>query len=215
MCNSIFFNEKQFNQYPKNKNYYVSRDGDVFSSISKKIIKQNLRGKDNKLYCSVDINIDGKQKHIPVHKMVYESWVRELEPNEQVNHIDDNQMNNNLDNLYTGTQKENIKDCINNGHRVGNINYLTLFDKDKNKVISFCPANDFIEYSGHPNKSGSLQKFFSKNWFRKRYEIIEYKKIKNIEELKGVTTNSDECKDVGLSLSQLEAHRSNIGEDIV
>ena len=81
--------------------------------------------------------------------------------------------------------------------RVGNVFYLTLFDKLLNKVISFCPARNFIAYSGHTNKSGSLNKFFSKHWFKKRYEILEFKRIKNLDELKGVTTNGDECNHVG------------------
>ena len=66
-----------------------------------------------------------------------------------------------------------------------------------NKIVSFCPARNFIEYSGHSNKSGSVNKFFSKNWFKKRYKIIEFKLIKNLDELKGVTTKTDECKFVG------------------
>ena len=131
-----------------------------------------------------------------VHRMVYETWKRLLKDGEQVNHKDDNQLNNNINNLYVGTQKENIHDCIRNGNRVGHVFYLTLFDKKENSIITFCPANKFIEYSGHTNKSGSLNKFFSKNWFKKRYEILDYKLIKNIEEFEGVTTMGDECSPV-------------------
>ena len=70
------------------------------------------------------------------------------------------------------------------------------FDKEKNKLLTFCPAKNFIKYSGHSNKSGNLNKFFSKNWFKKRYNIVEFKRIKNKEELKSVTTMSDECNSV-------------------
>ena len=192
---SIIFNGKEFKQYRYNPNYFVSCDGEVFSNFSKKIIKNGVRGKE-KQYYSVDITIGHSQKHIPVHKIVYDTWVRKLEPNEQVNHRDDNSFNNNVSNLYVGTQKENIQDCINNNHRVGNVFYLTVFDKEIGKVLTFVPAGKFIEYSGHPNKSGSLNKFFSKQWFKQRYEIIEYKRVKNLDELKGVTTMADECRPV-------------------
>lgn len=192
---SIIFNGKEFKQYRYNPNYFVSCDGEVFSNFSKKIIKNGVRGKE-KQYYSVDITIDHSQKHIPVHKIVYDTWVRKLEPNEQVNHRDDNSFNNNVSNLYVGTQKENIQDCINNNHRVGNVFYLTVFDKEIGKVLTFAPAGKFIEYSGHSNKSGSLNKFFSKQWFKQRYEIIEYKRVKNLDELKGVTTMADECRPV-------------------
>ena len=192
---SIIFNGKEFKQYRYNPNYFVSCDGEVFSNFSKKIIKNSVRGKE-KQYYSVDITIDHSQKHIPVHKIVYDTWVKKLEPNEQVNHRDDNSLNNNANNLYVGTQKENIQDCINNNHRVGNVFYLTVFDKKVGKVLTFAPSKNFIEYSGHSNKSGSLNKFFSKQWFKQRYEIIEYKRVKNLDELKGVTTMADECKPV-------------------
>lgn len=193
---SIIFNRKEFRQYPRNKNYYVSRDGEVYSVFSKKTIKLMKRGTGNKIYHAVDVFISGKQRHMMVHRMVYETWKRLLKDGEQVNHKDDNQLNNNINNLYVGTQKENIRDCIKNGNRVGHVYYLTIFDKKENKVITFCPASKFIEYSGHTNKSGSLNKFFSKNWFKKRYEILDYKSIKNIEEFEGVTTMGDECSPV-------------------
>lgn len=192
---SIIFSGKEFKQYRYNPIYFVSSDGQVFSSFSKRIIKNNLRGKNKQYYC-VDVYINGSQKHIPIHKMVYDTWVRKIEDGEQVNHKDDNSLNNNLDNLYVGTQKENIQDCLKNKHRVGHMFYLTVYDKQANKVITFAPAKNFIEYCGHSNKSGSLNKFFSKNWFKARYEILEFKQIKNIDELKGVTTIPDECKEV-------------------
>lgn len=194
--NSIIFNGKEFRQYPRNNNYFISKDGEVYSKFSKKIIKQLYREVKGKKYYYVDIYIEGKQRHMLVHRMLYESWVKLLDKGEQVNHIDDNSIHNELENLYCGDQKDNIKDCFKNEHRVGNVFYLTLYDKEIDKVLTFCPANQFIEYSGHSNKSGSLNKFFSKNWFKKRYKIIEFKKIQNKIELDGVTTIADECKQV-------------------
>lgn len=128
---------------------------------------------------------------------MYEAWVDEIKDNQQVNHKDDNSKNNALSNLYVGTQQENINDCRDNKHKVGNVFKLTLYDREKDKVITFCPASEFIDYSGHTNKSRSLQKFFTKQWFQKRYNIIEYKKINNLEEYQGVTTMRDECTSVG------------------
>lgn len=190
---SIIFNGKEFRKY--NNTYYVSADGEIFSQYAKKIIKPALKGKEKK-YLYIDIYKNGKQRHTPIHRIVYESWVRPLTEGEQVNHKDDNQLNNSVDNLYVGSQKENISDCISNNHRIGNMFYLTVYDKQSRKVLTFAPANKFIAYCGHPNKSGSLNKFFTKNWFKKRYEILDFKRIKNIDELKGVTTMGDECNPV-------------------
>lgn len=194
---SIIINKKEFRQIRFNKHYYVSADGDVYSTHSHKIIKKNVFKVKDKAYYRIDIRIGAKRKHFTIHRLVYDTWVQNIDSTIQVNHINDNGLDNRIENLYIGTQKDNIHDCISNNHRVGNVFYLTLYDKEKHQIISFCPASNFIEYSGHPNKSKSLNKFFNKHWFKLRYEIIEFKRINNLDEYKGVTTNRDECSDVG------------------
>lgn len=194
---SIYLDKKEFKELDFNPNYFISAEGEIFSQFSKKILKHSYRGVKNKQYPYVCIWYQGKQRKFAVHRLVYHTWVHPLTKGLQVNHKDDNILNCHYTNLYVGTQKENIQDCANNNHRVGNTHYLTLFDKAIDKTISFCPAGDFIKYSGHSNKSGSLNKFFSKHWFKKRYEILDFKRISNLDELKGVTTNTDECKYVG------------------
>lgn len=211
MNDSIFINGKEFKKTLVSDNYYVSCDGRVYSTYAKRIISCSIITVKGKKYVRVDIH----GKHYVVHRLVYEAWVRKLESNEQVNHKNDDGLDNRCCNLYVGTQSENIQDCVDNGHRVGNVFYLTLYDKDRKEIVSFCPASKFIEYSGHPNKSGSLNKFFTKNWFKKRYDIIEFKRIRDLESYKSVTTMADECKSVGQSLSLSEVHRTQQSEEIV
>ena len=188
----IIFNNKIFKQY-LDTNYYASKDGDIYSGISKRIINPLKRTTRNKTYYYIDI----KQKHTNVHRIVYIAWNGELQDGEIIRHINDDTTDNRLCNLQSGTQKDNITDCINNGHRVGGTYYLTLFDKKVNDTITFCPASDFIEYSGHPCGNKSVKRMFTRNWFKKRYEIVQYARIKNLDELKSVTTMSDECNSVG------------------
>lgn len=192
----IIIGKKVFREISLNNNYYIDCDGNVYSKFAKRVIKHLYRKIGGKLYAHVDIYIDGKQKHIPIHKLVYVTWVGEIHPNLQINHKDDNSLNNNYLNLYVGTQKDNIKDCINNNHRVGNVFYLTLHDKKLDSVVTFCPASDFIDYCGHPCNNGCIKRFFKRNWFKKRYEILEYKHIDNLSHFKSVTTMADECKPV-------------------
>lgn len=180
MSDSIFINTIEYRQY--DDNYYVSADGDIYSVYSKKNLKHGI---DNDGYHRVDIH----SKHIKVHKLVYITWIGPVPDGMQINHIDDDKNNNNISNLYAGTQQDNIRDCIANGHRAGNIKYMTIYDKQENKIITFSPVSQFIEYCGHSCKSGSVKKFFNKNWFKKRYEIIEYRN-------KSVTTRGDECNPV-------------------
>ena len=164
--------------------YYVSEYGDIYSTHSKKFLKWAI---DRDGYPRVDIH----GKHMKVHKLVYMTWISRDLTGKQINHVDDNKMNASVYNLYGGTQKQNIRDCTVNGNRVGNTKYLTVFDKEANKVLTFSPVTDFIAYCGHPSKNGSVKRMFTKNWFKKRYEILSYG---NVE---GVTTKPDECKAVG------------------
>lgn len=196
--NQLIINETIFKRY-KNTIYYLSRDGEVYSSYAKKIIKGNLRNIKGKYYRYIDVwnSEKGRQQHTLLHRMMYETWAAPLKEGEQVNHINDDSLDNRIENLYAGSQKENIEDCFQNNHRVGHIFYLTILDKEVNEVMTFCPAYKFIEYSGHSNKSGSLNKFFNKNWFKKRYEIIEFKSVNSLNEYKSVTTTEDECTLVG------------------
>lgn len=212
---TIFLHNKTFKQFKETK-YYCDDNGIIYSDYTHKILKPMIKGKE-KPYYYIDINFGEGQKHYPIHKIVYETWIGPIENGLNVLHKDDNSLNNNINNLYLGTQKENIQDCVNNNHRVGNIWILTIFDKEKKETITFCPAKNFIEYSGHPNKSGCLNKFFNKNWFKQRYEIIDYYRCKNLVEKKGVTTMDDECNPVGQSLSLLEARDTclNTSEEIV
>lgn len=195
--NYIIYNRDIYKRY-KDTSYYVDINGNIYSTFCNRIINPLKRNVKGKIYYYIDIfdSEQHKQKHTPIHKIVYEAWVDKIKSNQQVNHKDDNSENNTLSNLYVGSQQENINDCFDNKHRVGNVFKLTLYDNEKDKIITFCPASDFIEYSGHTNKSGSLQKFFTKQWFEKRYKIINYERINNLEEYQGVTTMGDECSPV-------------------
>lgn len=176
----ISIKNKIFKQFRDTK-YYVDENGNIYSDFSQKILKPLLRGKDNKQYLYIDINFGEGQKHYPIHKMVYEVWIGPVEEGKQVLHKDDNQFNNNFNNLYLGDQKQNIQDCANNNHKMGNIWILTVYDKLKNKTLTFCPANKFIEYCGHPCTNGCIKRMFTRNWFKDRYKIIDYYLCKNLD----------------------------------
>lgn len=163
----IIVDDKILNQF--DETYFVSEFGDIYSTYSNKFLKHSI---DLDGYHRVDIH----RKHIKVHKMVYLTWIGEIPTGKQINHKDDNKNNNHYTNLYAGTQKENISDCIKNGNRKGNFHYLTVLDKETNEVITFSPCSEFIKYSGHPCANGSVKRMFNKNWFKVRYEIIDYKK---------------------------------------
>lgn len=189
----IKINNKKFKRFFLNKNYFISEYGDVYSLKRKKFLKPYI---DKDGYKRCDIYINGKQKHIKIHKIVYLTFVNSNYKG-QINHRDDNKFNNHYSNLYVGNQKENIKDCFNNNHRIGNIKLLKIYDKDKNVILTFCPSNKFYNYCGYNQAYASIKSIFDRKWFKSRYKVLEFKNIKSLEEFKSVTTIGDECSQVG------------------
>lgn len=202
----IIINDKEFKQIRVNKNYWISSDGELYSEHVNKIINASINSNLGKLYKRVDIRVDGKPHHMMIHRLVYDTWVSPITRNDQINHINDDSLDNRVENLYKGSQKSNIVDCVRNGHRVGHIKYLTVFDKKVKKTLTFCPSSDFIEYSKHSCQNGSIKRMFNKNWFKKRYIVIDFKNVNDKRHLKSVTTMADECKPVSQILSLVEAH---------
>lgn len=155
---------------PYDENYFISDKGDVWSKRMKLFLKHEIT-----LDGHHRVRLYGNKKRM-IHRMVYEVWVGKIPNGLQINHRDDNKDNNHFSNLYAGTQKENIADCVRNGNRKGNIDHITIFDKEANQILTFSPMKDFIVYCGHPSKNGSVKKFFNKNWFKKRYDVLDYGK---------------------------------------
>ena len=185
--NEIIIDGKLLKQF--DNAHYVGENGEIYSTRWKRFMSPQVN------ICG-HLYINYKGHNIKVHRMVYHTWVEPITSKDQINHKDDNKLNNHYSNLYKGTQQQNVQDCIENGHRVSNIFKLIVYDMEKDQEITFCPANKFYGYSGHSCVSGGVQRAFTKNWFNKRYKIIEYKRIKNLDELKGVETMADECKPV-------------------
>lgn len=146
--------------------YYVGANGEIYSVYSNKFLKHYI---DKDGYHRVDIH----KKHIKVHRLVYLTWIGEINNSLQINHKDDDKNNNNFLNLYLGSQKENIQDCIINNHRVGNKKNIVVFDKLENKEISFNSIKGFLIFCGHPLKSGSINKVKDKKWFKLRFILLE------------------------------------------
>ena len=199
MCNLILINNKFFKQF-RNSIYYVSKDGEVYSTYCNKIIKGLKRGIKGKTYLYVDIKNDNtkKRQHMNIHKMVYIAWVGEPKENEVIRHINDNSLDNRLCNLSCGSQKENIRDCFNNGNRVGNYKYITIQNKKTKEYKTFCPCVEIYTYF-NLTKRESLDRILRKKWFLKQFLVISIGNINNVSELnyyKNVTTMGDECSPV-------------------
>ena len=156
-------NNLEFKAY--DNTYYVSQYGDIYSAYKKGLLKHYI---DHDGYHRVDIH----RKHMKVHKLVYLVWKGDIPKGYQINHRDDDKNNNDIKNLYIGTQKDNIGDCIRNGTRKGHIKEITVFDRQSNDIIKFSSVKDFIAYTGHFVTNGSLSHIRDKKWFKERFSII-------------------------------------------
>lgn len=106
-------------------NYQVSNLGNVRSkNWGKRGICRNLvPKKHNRGYLFVELVSDkGEKKAFLIHRLVAEAFIGNPNNLPQINHIDENKLNNNAENLEWCTQSENIKAYRSNhtilrGHR--------------------------------------------------------------------------------------------------
>ena len=168
--NEFYINGVRFRNY--DDCYSVSENGDVFSFMSNKFLKHIINWVGHHY-----VQLHGKNYF--VHRLVYMLFNDVIEEDLQINHIDDDKSNNNYKNLYAGTQKENVQDCIRNGHRVGNKRFIEVYDKETDQNKKFTCVKELIDYTGHSVANGSITKMKTKKWFNDRFDIIDYKENKN------------------------------------
>lgn len=102
------------------ENYLIHEDGTVYSKITKKFLKPHIR----KGYYRVGLTKNKKQKNFSINRLVAEHYIPNPENKPEVDHIDDDPLNNNVNNLQWLTHQENIdkrKYPTNTGYRY--INY--------------------------------------------------------------------------------------------
>ena len=87
-----------------NNNYSISNKGNVKNNNTNKILKQAVnRGGYNKLCLSVN----GKKKTELIHRLVALAFIPNPENKPHVDHINNNKIDNNVNNLRWATAKEN------------------------------------------------------------------------------------------------------------
>ena len=85
--------------------YQISNLGKVRSLVRDILLKPAL---DSKGYPQVRLYNEGQGKSYRVHKLVADHFIPNLDNKAQVNHIDENKLNNNVNNLEWMTNKENM-----------------------------------------------------------------------------------------------------------
>ena len=83
-------------QHPICKKYGAKEDGTILNLRTMRNIKPqiNIRG-----YLQVSVCLNKKRKTYKHHRFVYECFRGDIPPELQVDHIDNNKVNNHIDNL--------------------------------------------------------------------------------------------------------------------
>ena len=110
--------------------YMVSNKGRVWSNHNQKVLK-NVLGKRG--YLKVTLS-NKKRKEYMIHRLVAQNFLTKVTDKEVVNHIDENKLNNNVDNLEWCTVKENTNhgSCLQRRSEKRNIKIIAINSKTGN-----------------------------------------------------------------------------------
>ena len=106
--------------------YLVSDTGLVFSKLSNRLLKPKI---DRYGYKVIGLTLNGKTKHITIHRLVAINFIHNPNNLPVVNHIDENKLNNNVNNLEWTTVKDN------DNHGTRNIRMANT--KKKNPIAQY------------------------------------------------------------------------------
>jgi hypothetical protein len=95
---------------------YVNRSGAVWTTSYGRL-RERVQMMDQHGYPIIGVCIAGRRKNMRVHLLVAMAFLPPVEGCKNVNHKNDIKTDNRVENLYRGTQSENMQDCYRNGRR--------------------------------------------------------------------------------------------------
>lgn len=96
--------------YPLDPEYIIYSDGRVWSNKSHKFLTPSMRGD----YLRVSLFMEGKRISKSIHRLVAETFISNPNNLPQVNHKDENKLNNHVDNLEWVTSEQNANHATRN-----------------------------------------------------------------------------------------------------
>ena len=146
------------NEIPGYPGYHATEDGDIIRILPPTCMEENEKAcyvkehkGDRRGHINVRIKgVQGVAKEPYVHRLVADTYIPNPDNLPIVRHLDDDPTNNSIDNLARGTQKDNIQDCIRNGH----FKYFT--DEEREKGLEKIKRSIWAEKDGVRTEYSSI-----------------------------------------------------------
>lgn len=122
--------------------YWINKQGLILSKKGLKVASLSNKG-----YCVVDLYKNNKRKKQLVHRIVAKTFISNPNSLPNVCHKDDNPRNNNVNNLFWGTQRMNIQDMMNKkrgsfkAHKGEKNGFAKLKEKDVKEIKTLLRQN--------------------------------------------------------------------------
>ena len=203
-----------------NRKYSVTKEGEIFSHISNKYLKQR---KDHGGYFGVSLYLGKKQYSRTVHSLVALAFLGPRPENLVVDHIDGDRSNNSADNLQYITIRENAQKGELTKNRINDLPMGVYIDSKKyraqkrfgQKLYSLGafddPQDAFLAYQSCNTESqamsvrSNLRDFMGENRSieKKRNKFAVRKRINGKRKNFGVFNSIEEARD---EVAKLEKH---------
>lgn len=145
MLKTMQFNNISFKEIPGfDGRYFISRTGDILSLVfdTPKLIKSFLSGSG---YFIVRLaNKDGKQKTIPIHRLVVMAYILESDvwpENTVTDHVNGNKTDNRVENLELVTNQENLKRAFFKGGYINRYTPIKARNWKTKEILEFESCN--------------------------------------------------------------------------
>jgi hypothetical protein len=137
------FDLSLFIDIPLNKNYMISKGGDIYS----KYLKKFLSFRKDRDYHSVKLYNNGKYKSYFIHRLVANAFLNfDINSKLCINHIDGNKKNNKLENLEILSISQNVLHSYNNLNRKIYKRPIYCIDTENNKIFFNSITEASIKY---------------------------------------------------------------------
>lgn len=126
-------------EIPDNSGYFVDSNGNVYSQWVNRGQHGTIKGSmlhklktSKSKYGHMTIRFGRKGKTELVHRLIYRIFIGEIPKGLLICHKDGDSSNNSINNLYAGSQRDNMQDAV----KHGSCSFAKLNDKQVGEIIS-------------------------------------------------------------------------------